>query len=292
VKKNRYIPYGYTIKNGQTVIEQSEAEIIREIFSEYINGASMKEIADSLTSQSIPYIERQSIWCKAKVARIIDNIKYLGTDEYEAIVDRLTFDTAVECKATRKKNTIGRSYPELAEISKRMRCDQCGSVMIRNTSNACRIRESWTCSNSECKNTVRISDSALMDKLTILMNRIIENHDLLIPKKRINNTDNIKVIKLENELRRECEKKTPDEDKILEKIREIATVQYEDINCSDSVMATVIYNKICRMSTQESFSLECFTDIVSEINLKVDGRVCIITALDTKISEGDSYNGS
>lgn len=46
MKKTRFIPYGYTIREGRTVIEHTEAEIIREIFDEYIKGASLKEIAE------------------------------------------------------------------------------------------------------------------------------------------------------------------------------------------------------------------------------------------------------
>ena len=51
MKKTRFIPYGYTIREGRTVIEHTEAEIIREIFDEYIKGASLKEIAESLTQR-------------------------------------------------------------------------------------------------------------------------------------------------------------------------------------------------------------------------------------------------
>ena len=32
MKKIRYIPYGYTMRNGRTVIAQDEATVIREIF--------------------------------------------------------------------------------------------------------------------------------------------------------------------------------------------------------------------------------------------------------------------
>ena len=42
MKKIRYIPYGYTMRNGRTVIAQDEAMVIREIFSAYINGASLQ----------------------------------------------------------------------------------------------------------------------------------------------------------------------------------------------------------------------------------------------------------
>ena len=49
MKKIRYIPYGYTMRNGRTVIAQDEAAVIREIFSAYINGASLQSIAELLT---------------------------------------------------------------------------------------------------------------------------------------------------------------------------------------------------------------------------------------------------
>ena len=58
MKKIRYIPYGYTMRNGRTVIAQDEAAVIREIFSAYINGASLQSIAELLTERKIPYSER------------------------------------------------------------------------------------------------------------------------------------------------------------------------------------------------------------------------------------------
>ena len=58
MKKTRFIPYGYSIRNGLTVIEHDEAEVIRHIFNEYIKGASLKELADELTRRRIPYSEK------------------------------------------------------------------------------------------------------------------------------------------------------------------------------------------------------------------------------------------
>ena len=87
MKKTRFIPYGYTSREGQTVIEHTEAEIIREIFDEYIKGASLKEIAECLTQRKIPYTEKTDTWDKARIARIIDNAKYIGGDEYDKIID-------------------------------------------------------------------------------------------------------------------------------------------------------------------------------------------------------------
>ena len=62
MKKIRYLPFGYTIRNGHTVVEQQEADIVRNIFKAYIQGASLKEIAEDLTAKQIPYTERTCVW--------------------------------------------------------------------------------------------------------------------------------------------------------------------------------------------------------------------------------------
>ena len=92
MKKIRYIPYGYTMRNGRTVISTEEAEIIREIFKAYLDGASLKAIAEELTGRQIPYTQRTTTWDKARIARIIDNAKYIGTEEYDPIIDEDTLD--------------------------------------------------------------------------------------------------------------------------------------------------------------------------------------------------------
>ena len=38
--KNRYLPFGYRIRNGEIVIEPVEANIVRKAFEEYAAGAS------------------------------------------------------------------------------------------------------------------------------------------------------------------------------------------------------------------------------------------------------------
>ena len=104
MKQNRFIPYGYTVRDGRTVIEHTEADIIKEIFEEYIKGASLKDIAENLTARKVPYTEKTNVWDKARIARIIDNAKYIGSDEYDAIIDEDTFETAVSTKISRQTN--------------------------------------------------------------------------------------------------------------------------------------------------------------------------------------------
>ena len=81
MKKIRYLPFGYTIRNGQTVIDQQEAETVRGIFTAYIHGASLKEIAEQM-SKTGPTYDTGKSWNKNMVARILESPKYTGVDNY------------------------------------------------------------------------------------------------------------------------------------------------------------------------------------------------------------------
>ena len=129
MKKTRFIPYGYTISEGRTVIEHSEAEIIREIFDAYIKGASLKDIAESLTQRKVPYTERTDVWDKARIARIIENAKYIGDGEYDPIIDEDTYEGAVSMKAARQRNVVQKECEGIALIRNRVKCADCGSLL-------------------------------------------------------------------------------------------------------------------------------------------------------------------
>ena len=55
-------PYGYKIKNGEFVIVEEEAEIVRLIFKSYLSGMGKKEIADMLIQQNAPQRFAHSKW--------------------------------------------------------------------------------------------------------------------------------------------------------------------------------------------------------------------------------------
>ena len=62
MKKIRYIPYGYTMRNGQIVVDEAEAEVIRGIYDRYVSGDSLKTIAEQLTLKRVPYTEKTAVW--------------------------------------------------------------------------------------------------------------------------------------------------------------------------------------------------------------------------------------
>ena len=79
---NRMISFGYGYKDGKLIVVESEAEIVKSIFTDYINGKILKEIADELTIKGVDFFNGKCCWNKNMVFRIIENKKYIGEDGY------------------------------------------------------------------------------------------------------------------------------------------------------------------------------------------------------------------
>ena len=290
MKKIRYIPYGYTIRNGRTIIAQEEAAVIREIFDAYIGGASLKSIAEQLTDRRIPYSERTDIWDKARIARIIDNAKYTGDGEYDPIIDEDLYEEAVNLKTARQRNTFEKGCAEISLLRDLVRCKKCGAPMKRRISSKHRIRESWICSNAECGRKVRISDTQLLDNITVLMNRIIRNSSLLVPHRRKKREMSLPALKLNNEISLELERDHPNEQIILEKTIEMASQLYRDCDTKLQLAASIARKRVAMMHPQDAFNITYFTDLVDYISLDVGGRVILHTKTEAEI--GDEEIGS
>ena len=291
MKKTRFIPYGYTIREGRTVIEHKEADIIREIFDEYIKGASLKDIAESLTQRKIPYTEKTDVWDKARIARIIDNAKYIGDEEYDPIIDEDTYEGAVSMKAARQRNTVQKECEGIALLRNRVKCAECGSPMVRRICSKRHVKESWTCTNAECGKRLRISDGDLLMKITLLINRIIDNTELMIPKPKIRPVDSPTVANLQRQIDEELQSEHPSEGYIISKVSDIASQLYKETQANKMIVAQIARKRAMLMKPQESFNCDYFTDLIDYITLSSSGNVTLHTKVETEITEGEDENG-
>ena len=292
MKKTRFIPYGYTMRDGHTVIQHDEADIIRYIFRVYINGASLKEIAEELTQQKVPYTEKTNAWDKARIARIIENARYTGSEEYDPIIDESIYEKAVAAKSARQRNQLIHDSEAIALLRNRVKCQKCGYPMARSITSKRKTKERWTCTNDDCGFYIRISDSDLTTKINIIMNRIIANTELLIPRRKQKAIDSPLVAELQNEIDTELQREHPSETFILSKIGEIATQLYAETNSKAMIAAQVARKRAMLMKPQESFNCEYFSDLVESVSIGDGGQVTLLTKTGRTISEGDTANGS
>lgn len=95
---NNTTPYGYRLENGKAVIQEEEANRLREMSRWYISGLSFVEAANRVGLTMY----------HGTVRNLLKNKKYLGTDFYPAILDQETFD-AIETERKRREEQLGRS---------------------------------------------------------------------------------------------------------------------------------------------------------------------------------------
>lgn len=104
--KNGNVPIKYSTllgyrkgKNKLPEIIPDEAEIVREIYRSYLDGMSLKQIADSLNSRGLTTKHKNSAWKPETIKGILVNEKYSG----DAILQK-TYVTDCITKTTRKNN--------------------------------------------------------------------------------------------------------------------------------------------------------------------------------------------
>ncbi len=138
MKKIRYLPFGYRIANGNYEIVQEERQLVRQIFSQYLEGSSLLQLAEMAQRSGIPYRENAARWNKNMIARMLDDTRYWQDHRLPPLVDGET--TAAVTQLRRKKATP--PCPIQAVRSKLICCD-CGGALLRVSKNAPRIR--WDC---------------------------------------------------------------------------------------------------------------------------------------------------
>ena len=162
--------YGYRRgENNKPEIIPEQAEIVQRIYKQYLAGASLRMIQDTLETEQIPNVEGKPEWSLNVIRGILTNEKYYGDvlmqktyvndcisrktfrnngqlpkyllpDHHEGIVDRQTFDAVQTEMArrsagrspSRKNAPTGRtSYASKYALSERLVCGECGTLYRR-----------------------------------------------------------------------------------------------------------------------------------------------------------------
>lgn len=100
MRTNRTQPFGYRMEQGKVVIDPDESRWVVYIFEQYIQGASFKNLSDTLCGTGIHY-DVDKPWNKNMVARILQDRRYTGEGIYPQIIDDLTFNR-VDQKRSKK----------------------------------------------------------------------------------------------------------------------------------------------------------------------------------------------
>lgn len=224
--KNRTIPFGYCMRNGEIITEPTESKAVVRIFEEYLNGSSLLQIANLMKSEKIRYTADSEHWNKNMVKRIIENEKYLGNGKYPQIIDENTFKTVNE-KRVQKAASVSVISKDLQEIRSRTYCSECGNKLSRIGSK-CRY-EKWDCRNPDCyRLEYQLTDQMIIGSVLTVLNTAIANPDLLESDSEISvYSPTADVIRKQNEISQMLDSAQPDFDRIKSEIFRLAEMKYD-----------------------------------------------------------------
>ena len=226
MKKNRNIPFGYTMQKGEIIAEPTESQAVKDIFKLYLDGNSMSEIARQMSINQISYNGITFDWNKNMIKRILENEKYLGKDGYPVLIDSETYYHANARKKS-KATSVNEISEELKIIRSLTYCTECGHRLSRFGGNT--QTDKWDCRNPECSRfNYRLTDNMIKDILLHILNAVIANPDLLDTDSEISSyTPSIKVKCQQNELNRLMDNPQIDTEKAKTEILKLAELKYE-----------------------------------------------------------------
>lgn len=163
--------YGYRIIKGEVEIEPAQAEVVRLIFSKYINGMGCRQIASFLNGENIPAYFGGA-WSEDRIIKMIRNEKYAGNallqkkyvvdhltkkevknrgilpmyfaeGTHPAIVDLETFQRANEKMTANRTQHQGKIEAKSHPFTGKIICQYCGSKYTRKTTSG---KAAWVCS--------------------------------------------------------------------------------------------------------------------------------------------------
>lgn len=233
--KNRTIPFGYMMQNGEITTNPKEVLAVVTIFHSYLNGDSMTAIAKSM---EVPYNEGVA-WNKHMVKRIIENEKYLGTDKYPQLIDEDTFRRA-NAKRVAKATSLCVISDDLQEIRKLTFCKECGHRLFRRGGNT--RSEKWDCRNQRCYPLdFRLTDQMLIDAILNVLNSVIANPSLLESSAESSTyTPSGEVIRQQNEIRHMMGFTQIDYDRTKSEILRLAQMRYDCCTYSEKPQQTAL----------------------------------------------------
>ena len=84
--------YDYDAASKKRVVNEGEAVVVRRIFRQFAEGASMPKIARMLNDEGVPS-KRGGLWSAAAIRLVLTNSSYIGVDHYGKT--RIVYDERV-----------------------------------------------------------------------------------------------------------------------------------------------------------------------------------------------------
>lgn len=286
--KNRRFPYGYEMQNGVIIISAKEADTVKRIFREYLNGDNLKIIAERLTEKQVEFLPGEYGWNKNRIKRMIEDKRYIGDNFYPAIVDEDVFKRANAEKNNRRTNAEPIITTEKKILVHKVQCANCENKLFHNTNSKLKNSELWYCKNKDCKFSVYMTVAELEHEITEILNLLISTPKFTeYEETDIQTEPSLEIIRMENEIERQLESIDFDKNEIQNMILQCAAKKYDECKSVRHITERLKAD-FEQSSPLSAFNAELFDRTVTAITIDKDKKVCL-KLKNNKIIRGDDF---
>jgi len=201
-------PYGYTLENGELIVKESEAAVIRRIFDLYLSGVGKQRIANILNEEKVLSGCESKNWSASTIKYILSNERYMGDallqksyktetlpfkkvknrgekaqyyieNSNTPIISKEVFEAAQLMQNNRTSNN-GLKKPTYP-LSRKIRCKDCGKTYRRMVTNNIAY---WLCcaraaGKTDCE-SLRIKETDVYSTFNKLVCKLKDNREKII----------------------------------------------------------------------------------------------------------------
>ena len=287
--KMRTIPYGYAVRNGENIPHPAESSIVQRIFKDYLGGKSLLKIAQALTAENIEFLPSRHDWNKNRIKRILEDIRYIGTDTYPSLVSEDMIQRAQTVKDS-NNNQVNKS-----ENPFRLPCPVeccCGTKMNRRHDIRRKTsQELWNCQNPDCKRVVNINDDDLLAKLIDLLNLLIDNPSLIYEDSPADTEPPLEIKRLNNDVNRQLDGLDFDKEQLKADIFSLADEKYRHIDPQNAI-SKMLRAEFEQQTSLSLFSHELLRRTVAKIRFTEDAEPSLILKNNQNIRKEQAHDDS
>lgn len=284
--KNRILPYGYCCESGKVILQPQESKILARIYKEYTEGESLSGIAKQLNNDGVEYTVGASAWNKGRLKRLLEDKRYLGTENYPPIIDKEIYGAVQNLKNERNNQKETDRKKGVFRLSVPIKCPECGSTMHRRQDGRCKCQQRWSCKNKDCNTIIDIADNDLLKELCKLLETVKPESIDRLDKKPFLPSD--EVNRLNNEINRMFDLVEIKREALRNKMFNCVSEKYSSLD-NDQYTAKKLQLEFERPITDDW--LIKFNRTVSEIRLYKDKTADIIL-LNGQIIGKEQKNGA
>ncbi len=286
--KQWHMPIGYKIVDGKIVLDSEKTEVIKKIFTNYLNGSSLIKIAEELSAAGFPNAYNKPSWNHGSVGRILENAKYLGDDIYPRIIDEKTFEL-IQKQRERIASELGRdSQSNIRKkqgiFNNKIKCGECGELYRQYMARRGKAedRTEWKCKNQtrqtriKCRNLI-LKERDIESIFISAANKIISRMWMLDKEnKKEPPKINMEIRNIEERIKELEEEELYSSKELAGLVFKRAQAYYniskvDDYDYNTQKIKEELMDKKCLAEFEE----ELFTKIVNQILIYGDGRIVV-----------------